>query len=232
MDLLNFLKDWSEVWALLIPLIIIVLFKPGSKQIRPVILYVILGLILNFIATFMLKYHYLVPSYLYVNNMSNNNLLYNLHSMARVLLLSWYIINIKKYKASIILKIFLIGYLIFVLLDFTLIESPLFFSTRIYSAESIVLLIMCIFYFFRSMEDESRTDWLKHPSFPICTGIILYEAITFFIFLFFYPLSEKNPEFFVATMQIYSLAFILFCILLSLAFYRYSKQLNQTSEKL
>ncbi|MBK7560212.1 MAG: hypothetical protein IPI68_01515 [Chitinophagaceae bacterium] len=227
MKFLQTLLDWSEVWALLIPLIIIAICNPKEKHIRILRGYVLIGFILNFSATFMLEYYDLVPTWMYVNNMVNNNLPYNIHSIIRVLFFSWYIIIIiGQFRFSGILKLILAAYMVLVLINFIFIESPFFLSTHLFAAESIVLLIMCLSYFFRSIQDESHTNWLKHPSFLVCAGICLYEVITFFIFLFFYPLSQKDPEFFVVTMRIYNITFVLLCILLALAFYK-SKNLSQ-----
>ena len=224
MKFLQTLSDWSEVWALLIPLIVIIVSRPKENQIRVLVWYVIIGFILNFATNFMIEFKSLVPSWMYIDNMVNNNIVYNIHSMFRVLLFSWYIINIRQYQFTFFLKILLVAYLVFIFINFTIFESPFFLSTRLFAAESIVLLVMCLFYFFRSIQDESQINWLKHPSFLVCAGISLYEVITFFIFLFFYPLSQKDPEFFVVTMRIYSITFVLLCILLSLAFYSSKKQ--------
>jgi len=224
MKFLQTLSDWSEVWALLIPLIVIIVSRPKEKQIRVLVWYVIIGFILNFATTFMIEFRNLVPSWLYIDNMINNNIVYNIHSMFRVLLFSWYIINIRQYQFTFFFKTFLVAYLVFIFINFTIFESPFFLSTRLFAAESIVLLVMCLFYFFRSIQDESQTNWLKHPSFLVCAGISLYEVITFFIFLFFYPLSQKDQEFFIVTMRIYSITFVMLCILLSLAFYSSKKQ--------
>jgi len=221
------LLDWSEVWALLIPLTIIIIYKPRGNYIRLLVWYVIIGFILNLIANLMLEYYYLVPSWMYVKGRVNNNIVYNIHSVLRVLLFSWYLISIREYKYPVIQKIFLGAYLLFVFINFIFLQSPLFLSTNLYAAESIVLLIMCLAYFFRSIQDESQTNWLKHPSFLICTGISLYEGITFFIFLFFYPLSKKEPEFFVVTMRIYTFTYFLLCLLLALAFYKTKKQTQE-----
>ncbi len=226
MKLINFIRDWSEVWALLIPLIIILVFKPAKKQLRPVILYVFAGFILNFLATFMVEYYYLMPSWTYTDGYVNNNILYNLHSFVRVLFLGWYIISVRQYKFPFLLKTLLIFYLVFVITNFTFYESPFILSTRLYAAESITLLVICLFYFFRSMQDESDINWLKHPSFLIAAGISLYEVITFFIFLFFYPLHQKDISFAAVTMRIYTITFVVFCILLALALYKSRKKSN------
>ena len=74
------------------------------------------------------------------------------------------------------------------------------------------------------MQDESETNWLKHPSFLVCTGICLYEATSFFIFLFFYPLVEKNWEFADLTMSIHNVMYVTMCVLLAIALFRYRKK--------
>jgi hypothetical protein len=219
MKLIQFMRSWSEVWALLIPLIVIVIHKPKELNIRPLVWYVFIAFILNFTATFMVEYYYLLPA-----DLQNNNVLYNLHSFARVILFSWYLSKITPRQFAFIYKTTLLVYIIFVLVNFRFFESPFILSTRLFAAESIILLFICISFFLRSMQDESGTNWISHPSFLVCTGISMYEAITFFIFLFIYPIAEKNPEFGKISMEIYQIIFIIFCILLALALYRSKKE--------
>jgi hypothetical protein len=227
MDFSSFLLDWSEVWALCIPLIVIAIYKPREKKIQILLWYVVAGLILNLGATLMAEYRHLVPRWARINNMVNNNILYNIHSILRVLLFGWYIITVRDYVLTSVLKLLLVIYVIFIAYNFTFGEEFFFLSTRLYATESILLLIVCFSYFFRSIQDESQTNWLKHPSFLVCSGISLYEVITFFIFLFFYPLSEKDPKFFIVTMEIYHIAFVILCVLLASAFYQSKKQFKK-----
>ena len=210
---------WSEVWSLLIPLAIIIIYRVKGSDMWPVVLYVTIAFVLNLAATLISVYYNSLPSWL-----QNNNILYNLHSLVRVLLFSWYVISLKLIRPEWLTKIILPVYVTLVLINFIFLESPLFLNTRLFSAESIVLLTLCLLYFISSMRDESDNNWLRHPSFLICAGISFYEAITFFIFLFFYPLLEKNLEFGVLTMKIYSVSYIILCVLLALALYRSRKQ--------
>jgi hypothetical protein len=232
MKIFQFLRDWSEVWALLIPLIIILVYKPKGHNVKWLIFYVITAFILNFLATFILEYYYLLPSWLFNQG---NNIFYNLHSFIMTIFLSWYIISIRKYKNIILLKALLGLYIVFVLLNFTLWESPILLSTRHFTAGSIVLLVMCLFYFIHSILEESQTNWLKHPSLIICSAICLYEAITFFIFLFIYPMFNKSYNkdlsFALLMMRIYQIAFVVFCILFAFALYRSKKDQPIASSK-
>lgn len=187
---------------------------------RPVIIYVITGLILNLVAILISIYRLSLPDFL-----QNNNILYNLHSVLRVILLGWYINSLQLIRLSWLSKFILPVYLLFVVVNFIFWENPLFLSTRLLSAESIVLLILCLFFLISSMRDDSDTNWLKHPSFLICIGLCFYEAVNFFIFLFFYPLLENNLQFGMLTMKIFSVSYIIFCILLALSLYRSRKDL-------
>lgn len=214
------IRDWSEVWALFIPLAIILTYRQELVGMKTIILYVIVALILNLTATIMFVFHRDMPSML-----KNNNILYNLHSFARVAFFSMYIILLRHHRYALAYKFILACYLLFVILNFWWVDSPFYFSSRLFTAESIVLLIMCLSFFIRSMLDDSEINWLKHPSFLVCTGIALYEAINFFIFLFFYPLLEKDREFGKMTMTIHHIVFTLLCVMLALALYRSRKQI-------
>jgi hypothetical protein len=70
------------------------------------------------------------------------------------------------------------------------------------------------------MHDSSETDWLKHPAFIFCIGLSIFEAVSFFIFLFFYPLVLSDWEFGDLTMSIYNLVFVLLCIFIAITLYR------------
>lgn len=222
MKWLNFLNTWLEVWALLIPTAIILIYRPTGKAVWLLLTYVFAALLLNSLCLSMVEYYYLMPSWTYTDGSPNNNILYNIHSFLRVTLLGWFIISVRNYRYTIFLKGLLLTYLIFVVINFSIFESLLFLSTRLFAAESIVLLIISLSYFIRSILDETEINWLKHPSFIICSGICLYEAITFFIFLFFYPLVNKDPTFFAVTMKIYSITYLVLCILFAFGFYQYS----------
>lgn len=222
-DLLNTIINWSEAWALLIPLTIFLVYKPAGQGIRPLIIYLCVAFVLNTLATVMVEYYFSMPTWL-----KNNNILYNLHSFARVLFFSWYILTIREYRFPVLYKILVAAYLVFVLINFIFLQSPLLLSPRLFSAENILLLILCLSFFLRSMQDESEINWLKHPAFMVCAGISLYEAISFFIFLFFYPLAEKNWDFGDLTMSIHNVIFVILCIILGLALYRSRKSKKET----
>jgi len=224
MRFLNFLKDWSEVWALLIPLLVILIFRPKGKLTSWLIAYVIIAALMNTISVFMVEDYSVLPSFLILDE--GNNIYYNIHSFVMVICFSSYIISVRTYIYPKILKAVVIGYILFVIINFTFFESPFILSTLHFTVGSIVLLIMCLFYFFRSIvEDDSAVNWLRHPSFIICSGLCLYEVITFVIFLFIYPLfnNPKTASFAQIMMQVYQYIFVVFCILLAIGVYQHSR---------
>jgi len=212
---LNTLINWSEVWSLIIPLTVIIIYRPKDAQVKPYIVYVFIALLLNTMATIMVEYYHSMPS-----NLKNNNILYNLHSITRMICFTWYFILISPRRQANLYKLMLSAYLALVIINFAFFESIFFLSSRLFVTESIALLVLCILFYLRSIRDESETNWVGHPSFLFITGISLFEAISFFIFLFFYPLAETNPEFGNATITMHLIAFTVLCILIAIGLYR------------
>lgn len=215
MDLFTVILEWSEVWALLIPLAVIIGFPTRRYHERPIVIYVIIALVLNSISTIIYIYNTGMPAFL-----KNNNIYYNLHSIARVFFFGWYIIINLANKRSPVYRFLFAGYGIFILLNFIFIKSIFFFSTWLFAAESMILLFLCVSYFLQLIQDDSRVQMMKHPSFLVCTGLILYEAITFFIFLFIIPLAKIDPDFGLLCLKIYKITFIILCIMLAAALYK------------
>lgn len=227
MKIFQIIRDWSEVWALLIPLTVILVHKPKGTKTSWLILYVIFALVLNIASTIIAQFHGSMPSWL-----KNNNILYNLHSVARVIFFSLYIGRVRSYKYPIAFKLLLMAYIGFIIINFNFIESALYLSPNLFAAESIILLIVCLLYFFRSLQDESDIYWLKQPSFLVCAGVCFYEVITFFVFLFFniinYSPEHKDISFADILSLIYMISFVILCILLAMALYKKGKMRNDT----
>ena len=148
----------------------------------------------------------------------------NFQSFARTVLFGWYILKLRQVKQYPFAKFLFYLYIVLVPVNFIFFETPLFFSERLFSGESIILLIFCITFFLSSILDEEENITLRHPAFLICTGISIYEAISFLANLFLYPIFYTNPDFLVVTIKIAAYSFILLCILMSIAIYQSKKQ--------
>lgn len=209
---------WSELWALLIPLTILRMYRTSHPELKPIILYLWIALPLNFLSLTISEFSQYIPSFL-----KNNNIFYNVHSVIRVILFGTYITRTGLLKSRKFFRFVLPVYFLLALIYFWFRKSPLDFSFEIYCIESVTLLGLCISYFLLSIKDESDTIWMDDTSFLLCTGISFYESITFFVFLFFDALWRINKSFGETTMMIFSGAYAILCIIIAIALSR-SKQ--------
>jgi hypothetical protein len=216
--------QWAEVWAIFIPLPIILRYKIKSKEMRPVILYVLVAIFLNTasqILTELYKAKLLVsmPRFL-----QDNLTIYNLNTFIRVILLGWFIINTRLLKPNRIFKYILLIYIVLVVYNFISRQKPYDLSAILYVTESVLLLAFCVSFFLYSIKDESDIIWMEQTEFIICSGISLYEALNFFSFLFYDAIKEKNEAFGYMTMKIFSITYVILCILIAVALYRNKEQ--------
>lgn len=110
--------DWSEVWALLIPLAVLLIYKPKGDWVPPIKWYLFIAFLLNLCIDFI--WYVNKNEWLGVSNAKenwwNNNIFYNLHSITRLLFFSWFFsiqgVGLKKI-ARIIPVVFLCAVIIF-----------------------------------------------------------------------------------------------------------------------
>ena len=83
--------DWSEVWALFIPLIVLFVKKKQPAFLKPVIIYLFIALPLNLFADIIWKFQVVhhFPHWL-----KTNTYVYNFHSIVRFLLFSIFFIKL------------------------------------------------------------------------------------------------------------------------------------------
>src|SRR5260221_14478678 len=100
MKYLKEILDWSEVWAPLIPLAILISRKQKSVWRRPMLWYLVIAILLSIIADVIWQRRHLgidgwLQNHFYFfyedgGQTFKNNLLYNLQSIFRFLLFSWF----------------------------------------------------------------------------------------------------------------------------------------------
>lgn len=207
---------WSEVWAVLIPVLIYLYKKPNEKYIKPVIWYLVIALILNIISDIIGENYYNEPKFIVAINY--NLPFYNLHSIIRLFLFInfFHLINIpgnrffKKY-----IPLF-IGTLI--LFNFLSLDSFKNFSSKIFTIESIVLIVYCINYFLTILgADDASTKF--NSSLIIATGVAVYESVCFPIFLFYDLLSKKFKNYAIDIWDVHNIMYIILCLFIARAFY-------------
>lgn len=217
--------NWSEVWALMIPLfIVIVAKKKQSIILKPILVYLVIGLFLNVCADLIADLKVFFPSWL-----QSNNPIYNLHSLVRFACFSYFFFNLKKRDAAPTNKknvpsfkvMIVAAFVIFLIINFIFYENffnPFYLSGGLFAIESYLLLIFCMQYYLIQLQNEVEHVTTR-KDFWIVTGLSIYVVINFFIFLFYVPMISENRFLAARMWDVHNVAFIIFCILISKAFY-------------
>lgn len=214
------ITDWSEVWALLIPLFF--LFKKGEKPayLKPVRIYVVLALIINIAAISIQKFKeswgFQLGDFFY-----SNNFLYNIHSVIRLLLFSWFF-HLLNQRFMIRLKALIpFGFIAFVLINFIFLEN--FFnrynlSSRLLATEAALLLFYCLQYYIYLMLEDKGLPFRRLPGIWVVIGLTFYVAASFFIFLFYDYLVKQDKYFAINVWDVHNFFYVSLCILIAITF--------------
>jgi len=211
--------DTSEVWALLIPLSFLAFKKIKKDKVRPIITYLWFALFLNVIIV-IISY---LPDFTNTKTLpfllQNNTIEYNIHSVIRVIFFTLFFMRLSNDKLNF-QKILLGAFLLLTLINFTFFESPIdLFSSRLFTLEAIVLLFFCIYYYLNAIAQERTEKISNQPAFWIITGLSIYEAVNFFIFLLFTYLVKNYTVFAQHIWNIHNISFIVLCILITKGLY-------------
>ena len=217
MNKLQEILDWSEVWALLIPLIVLLLKPKQPKYLTPVIVYVALALVIDLFIDVGWKYKAVVPQWMYPNNY-----FYNIHSIIRFICFSSFFSLLRLPFIKKFGKIIPILSILFIIINFSFFENFFradSFSSRLLATESGLLLFYCLQYYLYKLQDEATTT--KRPAdFWVVTGLSIYVVFNFFYFLLYTTLIDNGYADFVEQMWNYhNLTFIILCIFIARAFY-------------
>ena len=212
--------DTSEVWALLIPLSFLSFKKIKKDQVREIITYLWVALVLNIIIV-IISY---LPDFTDTKKLpfllQNNTIEYNIHSVVRVLAFTLFFMRISNDKRNLQKKILLGIFLLLTIINFLFFESPVdLFSSRLFTLEAIVLLFFCIYYYLSAIAQERTEKISSQPAFWIITGLSIYEAVNFFIFLLFTYLVKNYTVFAQHIWNFHNISFIILCIFITKGFY-------------
>lgn len=217
--------DWSEVWALLIPLAVLLWKKDKTVYLRPVSIYVWIALLLN-IGIVLLSEYKTKWGLHHGDFLWNNNLLYNIGSIFRLFLFAWFF-NLLRQRFMHRLKIIIpFTFLVFVLVNFIFYENFIpwgqfeSFSSRLLATEAALLLFYCLQYFIFLLIEDKTTKLSHQPGFWVVTGLSIYVSVSFFIFLFYSYLSNVTSDFAVNIWDVHNIVFIILCIFIAKQFYQ------------
>lgn len=216
--ILQLILDWSEVWALLIPLFVILINTKQPPFFKPVVWYVVAAFIINLcgniIADYKNELH--LPEWL-----QRNIFLYNLHSILRYTCFTWFFLLIKVPFVVRYSRYISILLLLFVIINFSIFEefnSHEHISGRLLTIEAFVLLIYCIAYYLNIMGEDQQNEKYS-GEFWIVTGLSIYVVINFFVFLFYESMIKSSMKLADRMWDIHNIAYIVFCLLLAKGFY-------------
>lgn len=213
-----FLKalDWSEVWALMIPLGVLLFRRRQPAALKPVIYYLVLAFVINLAIDIIM-----VINISRQNTALSNNPLYNLHSVVRFACFSAYFIQLPQASFMKVKKALAVISGLFLLINFTFFEnffSHDSFSGNLLAAEAYLLLIYCMLYYLAELKDDNK-NLFNGPDFWVVTGLCVYVVVNFFVFLFYLPMIYVDQDLAVNIWNVHNIAFIIFCLFITKAFY-------------
>ena len=241
--ILQEILDWSEVWAPLIPLVLVSFMGKQPRYFIPVIVYLWFALLIGALADAGWKFQVSVKEVtdIYCNNcyssadlkdeflqatpawMYPNTYLYNVHSIGRFICFSIFFYLLSKSFRTKLNKLLLLLVMLFIIINFWFAEefySPNSFSSRLFAVECGILLFFCLRWYLYQMQGKGDTE-KKSREFWVITGLSIYVVFNFFFFLFYTTLMSQEEYWdFVASMwHFHNITFIILCIFIAKAFY-------------
>lgn len=236
MKLLREILNWSEVWAILIPLAFMLIYKNKISYLKPVRVFVWVALLLNtfidVISNLKIKLGIEENDFLW-----NNNFLYNVQSVVRFALFAWFFILLKQRFMHRVKLIIPVLFIVFLVVNFAFFEKFIpqgnyeTFSSRLLTTESALLLFYCLQYFIFIIIDERTSSLSKKPGFWVVVGLTVYVSVNFFIYLFYTYLLKFTWDFAIGIWDVHNIVFIVFCLFLAKQFQQESKNTTITKTK-
>jgi len=207
--------DWSEIWAMIIPLSMLLFRRQQPVSLRPVVIYLWLGFLIN------VGIDIIMAINVYLDRAAlSNNPLYNIHSVIRFSCFSLYFIHLQKKSFTRLKRWLALLAFAFLVVNFIFFENffnPESFSGNLLTVEAYLLLIYCMLYYLAELKDENNL--FNSPHFWVVTGLSIYVVVNFFVFLFYGPMLNVDIHLAVNIWSVHNIAFIIFCFFIGKAFY-------------
>ncbi len=216
LSIIDNLLIWSEVWALIIPLLFIFPVSKQQNYLKPVGYYIIIALFLNVAANIISNQKTLAISLPWHNNI----LIYNLHSLIRFVCFTCFFILLKQNHFLKLKRIIPFLYIAILLLNFAILDrffNPMHINGNLMTTESYLLLIYCLLFYLSKLKEEGNI-MKNEPDFWIVTGLALYVVINFCVFLFYIPLFNENAALADRMWVVHNVAYICLCLFIAKGF--------------
>lgn len=214
--MLQILLDWSEVWALVMPLTAYYFHRRQPNYFRAIILYLWGALIINLISDIIGDFKSYLPDWI-----QTNLILYAIHSLFRLVCFAYFFYLIRQSYFRRLRQILPVLYVLFVIANYIFLEDYLdqnHLSGNLFTIEAYFLLIYCLLYYLAQLRDEIESFW-DDQTFWIVTGLSIYVVVNFFIFLFYVPLIRENFALAEKMWSVHNIAYILLCLFITRAIY-------------
>ena len=214
--MVRYILDWSEVWALLIPLLYFLFKRNQPRYLKPVVAYLFIALLINLTGNIIADYKAYLPAW-----MQSNNPLYNVHSIIRFICFSLFFFALKQTAFTRLRYLLIYLSLVIILINFSLVEdfgNRSHLSGNLLAIEAYLLLIFCMLYYLAKLRDDVD-EIASGPDFWVVTGLSMYVVINFFVFLFYVPMIRFDSELANNIWDVHNIAYIILCIFITKAFY-------------
>lgn len=208
---------WVEAWAALIPLYVFIYRRPGEQFLEIIALFLLTTFCINTIEVISWRFHDCMPMYL-----KNNNFLYNINSFVRIIFFSLFFQKATKLFSKKSLIIFLSIYILIFVWYLYINSRFLLLNSMLHTCESFILLSLSIIYLFKLIKSE-KSIYTFDSYLLIISGLAIYESVSFFIYLFYQYLPDKNDEFAHNIWYVIDIGFIIFCLFTARAFFGNNK---------
>lgn len=208
--------NWSEVWAVLIPLFVLLSRKQQPKFLQPVIVYLGIALVINLAGDIIGDFRSFLPSWI-----QSNNVLYNIHSLIRFACFSLFFIRLAPPAFIQIKKALPLLFILFITINFSVVESffnPAHLSGNLLATEAYLLLIYCMSFYLSQVKEDKRI-LIQDKAFLVVTGLSIYVVSNFFVFLFYVPMIKYNPDLAANMWYVHNVSYIILCLAISRSFY-------------
>jgi hypothetical protein len=215
-DFFQLLLDWSEVWALLIPLTYYLFHRNQPSYLKPVVIYLFVAFFINVTGNIISDFKANLPSW-----MQSNNPLYNLHSIIRFICFGFFFNKLGQTSFIKIRKVLAILSVLIIVVNFIYLEdfvNPDHLSSNLLTIEAYLLLIYCLMFYLAKLRDD-ESEFTSSPDFWVVTGLSIYVVINFFVFLFYVPMINQDELLAERIWNVHNIAYILLCIFITRAFY-------------
>ena len=101
-----------------------------------------------------------------------------------IVLLNFFKFIIKNQSARSVLQILLWAFPLFCVINFSLLQSFYDFNTYSRPGEAIIFIALSMIYWWQDHEEYAETSWTNISTNWFVTGLMLYFAGSFFLFLF------------------------------------------------